>query len=98
LQYGVTWETSCWDDFVSIYGGDEKDALESSRALEWRLSRNPFLQTRRLTPESDVYLTSLGPFKDHPAVALSFRIELEEHRQHCVLEKTRRTNAPDGLS
>ena len=98
MEYGVTWEPECWAAFVALYDGDEEDATDASRSLEWRLSRDPYARNRHLAPGSDVYLTWLEPYKEHPAVAFSFRIVKERYRQHCVLEKARKTNVPDGLS
>ena len=94
MNYGVTWEPDCWRQFVEIYGGNEVDAVEASGALEWRLGLDPRNQTRRIFPDQNIYLTWIGPYKQHPAVAVSFRIEEARDRRDCVLEKARPTNVP----
>ena len=97
MEYGVTWEPECSDEFFLIYDGDESDAVSASRALEWRLSRDPFRENRQLVPGSGVYVTWLEPFKHHPAVVFSFRVVEEQFRRYCLLEKVRKANVP-GLS
>jgi hypothetical protein len=98
LGYGTTWEPECWAQLVELYGGNEEDADAAGSIVEWRLQRDPFVRTRRLVPRSNVYVTWIDPWKDYPAVAFSFRIEKEQFRQNCVLEKARKANVPDRLS
>jgi hypothetical protein len=98
LQYGILWDDDCRAELLEIFGGDEIEADAAVRAIEWRLSRDPLRETYRLSPQSDVRLTWLKPYKEFPAIAFSFRIVKEEFRQNCVMERARRANVPDGFS
>lgn len=99
VNYGVAWDDAAWQALLNLYAGDEMDANDAVAALEWRLSRDPTLETVEIqTPVGARFVTWIGPYKHHPAVGLTFRIEHEEFRQNCVIEKARRTNVPDGLS
>jgi hypothetical protein len=99
VNYGVAWDHEAWEAFLDLYAGDEMDANDAVAALEWRLSRDPALNTVEIpTPVGQRFVTWIGPYKYHPAVGLAFRIEHEEFRHNCVIERVRRTNVPDGLS
>jgi hypothetical protein len=97
MNFDIRWEDQCRAELLKIYGANET-ADVAAFSVDWRLARNPLMNTWPLDsgspPTSGIRLVRVESFRDYPTVFLSFRIVIEGPDRYCLMLRARRANDP----
>jgi hypothetical protein len=91
MAFDIRWEDQCLRELEEIYG-DLRIADAAIFSIDWRLARNPLMQTWEIKDGSGVRLAWVKSYRGYPAVYLSFKIDLSGPR--CVMCRAKRANDP----